>query len=275
MAEEKKGFILYADIIHTVSQLDDTTAGVLFKHLLNYVNDNNPVSNSQLINVAFEPIKQQLKRDLRKYQTKKERWSKAGKAGAEARKLKKQGNDSTSVNNRNDCSTIATIVNFPSSIVSHLDNFPTLIKVVKFTSTFSTVNVKDTVNVIDNANVTVNDSVNVNDKVLLNNNTSLKENILENKMIININSLEKYINTTSFLEEVAIYSQKNPKIEDIKKLIPQFIIGNKDDSKTSHREIGEHKKHFKNWVKTQLNKSPKQTRVKFRNESVKTYTKDI
>ena len=39
MAEEKKGFILYSDIIHTIEKLTDEQAGVLFKHILKYVND--------------------------------------------------------------------------------------------------------------------------------------------------------------------------------------------------------------------------------------------
>ena len=34
MAEEKKGFILYSDIIHTIKKLTDEQAGVLFKHIL-------------------------------------------------------------------------------------------------------------------------------------------------------------------------------------------------------------------------------------------------
>ena len=42
MAEEKKGFILYSDIIHTIEKLTDEQAGVLFKHILKYVNDENP-----------------------------------------------------------------------------------------------------------------------------------------------------------------------------------------------------------------------------------------
>ena len=43
MAENKKGFVLYADLIHTVKLLEDEQAGKLFKHVLSYVNDENPV----------------------------------------------------------------------------------------------------------------------------------------------------------------------------------------------------------------------------------------
>ena len=68
MAENKKSFILYCDIMHTIEHLTDETAGKLFKHILNYVNDKDPVTDDLTIKIAFEPIKQQLKRDLVKYE---------------------------------------------------------------------------------------------------------------------------------------------------------------------------------------------------------------
>lgn len=64
MAENKKSFILYCDLIHTIKKLPDDKAGLLFKHLLSYVNDENPITDDLLVEVAFEPIKRQLKRDL-------------------------------------------------------------------------------------------------------------------------------------------------------------------------------------------------------------------
>ena len=67
MAENKKSFILYCDIIHTIEKLDDVDAGKLFKHVLRYVNDMNPETDHLITEIAFEPIKQQLKRDLVKY----------------------------------------------------------------------------------------------------------------------------------------------------------------------------------------------------------------
>jgi hypothetical protein len=67
MAKDKKGFILYSDLIHTINKLSDEQAGKLFKHILEYVNDKNPESD-QFTEVVFEPIKQTLKRDLQKYE---------------------------------------------------------------------------------------------------------------------------------------------------------------------------------------------------------------
>jgi len=75
MATDKKSFILYCDLIHTVNKLPDETAGKLLKHILAYVNDLNPETNDILVEVAFEPIKQAMKRDLKKWETELERKS--------------------------------------------------------------------------------------------------------------------------------------------------------------------------------------------------------
>jgi hypothetical protein len=79
MAKDKKSFLLYCDIIHTVEKLDDVQAGKLFKHLLKYVNDQDPTPENPLIEIAFEPIKQSLKRDLIKYEGIRERNSENAK----------------------------------------------------------------------------------------------------------------------------------------------------------------------------------------------------
>lgn len=68
MAKDKKSFILYTDLINTVSKLPDQKAGKLFKLILEYVNDLNPQVNDLILEVAFEPIKQQLKRDLKRWE---------------------------------------------------------------------------------------------------------------------------------------------------------------------------------------------------------------
>ncbi len=85
MAKDKKSFILYCDAIHTIEKLSDTDAGQLLKHLLRYVNDQNPTTDNALVEIAFEPIKQQLKRDLIKFEGVKVSRSEAGKAGANKR----------------------------------------------------------------------------------------------------------------------------------------------------------------------------------------------
>lgn len=68
MAKDKISFLLYCDLIHTVGKLTDVKAGQLFKHVLDYVNDKDPKTDDFIIEITFEPIKQFLKRDLKKYQ---------------------------------------------------------------------------------------------------------------------------------------------------------------------------------------------------------------
>lgn len=64
MAEGKRSFVLYCDLLGVVEKLSDDDAGKLMKHLLQYVNDLEPVAPSTLIDIVFEPIRQHLKRDL-------------------------------------------------------------------------------------------------------------------------------------------------------------------------------------------------------------------
>ena len=90
MAKDKKGFILYADLIKVVSKLPDETAGKLFKIILSYVNDLDVCIDDLLLEIAFEPIKNQLKRDLIKFEEVKSKRSDAGKRSAELRALKKE-----------------------------------------------------------------------------------------------------------------------------------------------------------------------------------------
>ena len=68
MAENKKSFILYADLINNIDHLTNEEKGMLFNHLLEYVNDMNPVLEDRLILTAWKPIERQLKRDLLKFE---------------------------------------------------------------------------------------------------------------------------------------------------------------------------------------------------------------
>lgn len=94
MADNKKSFLLYCDLIHTVQKLSDEQAGKLFKHVLEYVNDLNPETEDLLTEVCFEPIKQNLKRDLRKYEEIRKQKSEAGKKGM-AKRWAKDNTDNT------------------------------------------------------------------------------------------------------------------------------------------------------------------------------------
>lgn len=118
MAKDKNSFILYTDLIGTVSKLPDDKAGQLFKIILDYVNDLNPQVDDILLQVAFEPVKQQLKRDLKKWEGEKVSRSEAGRVGGqrsgEARRSKTKQNEATlqfaSKNEANEAVTVTVNV---------------------------------------------------------------------------------------------------------------------------------------------------------------------
>ena len=132
MAENKKSFVLYCDLIHTVEQLPDDVAGKLFKLILNYTNDNNPEVDDVLLSVAFEPIKRQLKRDLKDWEHQKQKRSEAGKKGMQSRwkDNKTITKDNTVITNDNNVKNAIT-------------------KITDTVTVTDTVNVTDTVTVTD------------------------------------------------------------------------------------------------------------------------------
>jgi len=81
MAENKKSVLLYCDIIHTIEKMDNETAGAFFKHYLRYINDQNPTTKNLIIDIAFESVKQNLKRDLKKWEQRAEKSRANGKLG--------------------------------------------------------------------------------------------------------------------------------------------------------------------------------------------------
>jgi hypothetical protein len=81
MAENKKSFVAYCDWEETFEELSDEEAGKLVKHLFKYVNDKNPETSDKLTKMCFIPIKQSLKRDLKKYEKYVEKQSVNGKKG--------------------------------------------------------------------------------------------------------------------------------------------------------------------------------------------------
>lgn len=112
MAENKKSFILYTDQKDLFNKLPDADAGKLIKHIFSYVNDENPTTDNLLIEVAFEPIKRQMKRDLQKWDKAIQQRSEAGKASAESRRKAKEllekenSTKSTAVESRSTKSTV-------------------------------------------------------------------------------------------------------------------------------------------------------------------------
>jgi len=103
MAEGKKSFTAYCDWKDTFDSLPDDKAGQLIKHLFAYVNDENPNTDDILIKAVFAQIKATLKRDLKKWEAKREqnkanalkRWNKNDANVCE--RIKRNANDAVSV----------------------------------------------------------------------------------------------------------------------------------------------------------------------------------
>lgn len=99
MATDKKSFVLYCDLIHTIDQLTNEQAGDLFKHILKYVNDQNPQTDNVITRIAFEPIKQALKRDLLKYESIRQRNSENARKRWDATAYDRIPNDTKNADN--------------------------------------------------------------------------------------------------------------------------------------------------------------------------------
>lgn len=89
MAEDKSSAVVYADWGSIFDKLEDAEAGRLIKHFFNYIRDKNPEAPDRLTDIAFEPIKLQLKRDLVKWGKTVEKKSESGVLG----NLKRWNND--------------------------------------------------------------------------------------------------------------------------------------------------------------------------------------
>jgi hypothetical protein len=123
MAENKKSFILYADISATVDNLPLEAKGALFQMIVDYVNDRNPSTEDLLLKVAFEPIKSKLKRDLVKWEEIKEKRSKAGKKSAEQKQHMSTHVECVEQNEQ--VSTVNVNDNVNVSVINDFNNKPT------------------------------------------------------------------------------------------------------------------------------------------------------
>jgi hypothetical protein len=124
MAENKKSFVLYVDYIHTIMKLPDESAGRLLKHLFMYCNDEDPTTDDILVDLTFEPIKQQLKRDLKRWEGIKDKRSKAGQKSGESRRKKaeQKGTNRTSVPFVEQSGTKRTVTDTVTVTVNDTDN---------------------------------------------------------------------------------------------------------------------------------------------------------
>lgn len=172
MAEEKKSFLLYCDQRNIFEMLTDEQAGRLIKTIYSYVNDENPSVDELYLKLAFEPIKLQLKRDLKRWGSVKQERSKAGILG----NLKRYNED---------------LYNKVVNGDIELDEAQKVAKARKSSQSDTNVAVTDnvTVTVTDNVNVNVNDTVNDIDKV---NNTKNSKKEFSDDVILCVKNCIKY-----------------------------------------------------------------------------------
>lgn len=105
--EGKKSFVLYTDHRDLVHALADEQAWKLLKHIFSYVNDEDPDTEDQIVKIAFESFKKDLKRDLNKRKEIREKrseawkmwwakkWNDNAKRGFEAKQAKTSKNKQT------------------------------------------------------------------------------------------------------------------------------------------------------------------------------------
>jgi hypothetical protein len=84
--QNRRGFILHPDLIHTVRKLPPDKAGELFMLILRYTNGEDATPSDLLLEIAFEPIRQQLDRNREKYDEMCKRQSINGKRGGRPKK---------------------------------------------------------------------------------------------------------------------------------------------------------------------------------------------
>lgn len=109
MAEGKKTFIFYSDWINMVREMPNEDAGILLKHILSYVNDEEPTTDNLLVKMAFGHMKPMLKSDLDKWHSIREKRKISGAKGGKASAKQKQAsakqvqavNDNVNVYNNN------------------------------------------------------------------------------------------------------------------------------------------------------------------------------
>lgn len=112
MATDKFKFQLRTDYVKTFEKLTDEEAGKLVKHLFKYVNgldeDPDPIHSDKLIELLFEPIKQDLKIDLKRWrekcnknrQTSRDYWDSVAKERSESNGIQTVSNGNRTVSDK-------------------------------------------------------------------------------------------------------------------------------------------------------------------------------
>ena len=224
MAENKKSFLLYADYESLFSELSDEEAGKLIKVVFKYVNDENPIVTDKMLNIAFIPIKLQLKRDLKRWDNKITKRAESGRLGGiksgEIRALNSKQNEANEANASNSKQTKQSEAN-------------------------EAVTVTDTVTVND----TVTDTF-INIKEREKENPSLFQIFLTENQIQNNDALE-FLSSESWFESKAMQLKSETAI--ITEKAKDFLVNLRHRDKLEGKQLADFREHFVNWFK--LNRS--------------------
>jgi len=240
MAQNKKSFVLYCDLIDNIDHLINEEKGILFNHLLEYVNDKNPVLEDRVLISVWKPIQRQLKRDLEKYEEKKGKKSISGREGNLKRWNLDLYNDyKKGVYNLAQAESIAN-----GRKVSHTDKVPSQMV----------------------ANIAVND--NDNDNVI--NNKRDEDEIFNNEYLSKYKIYcSELVKDTAFLESInrihKISMDKEVCMLTIVKYLKLFLE-HINISKEKHENKGKFNTHFSNWLRRQptIEKTiPKQKPIRY------------
>lgn len=88
MAENKKKVVVYIDWLNHFEDLTDEELGKLMRHFFEYINDLNPVLEDRLLKIAWKPIENALKRDLKKWEQYIDKQKDNGSKGGRPKKPK-------------------------------------------------------------------------------------------------------------------------------------------------------------------------------------------
>lgn len=227
MAENKKSALIYADLLKTVEHLPDDVAGRLFKTILLYINDENPVVEELLVKIAFEPVKQQMRRDLKKWEDTKEVKSQNGAIG----NLKRWHLD---------------------LYKKYIDEKITLIEALEIANNRKR-SQPDRLASQSIANIAVNvtDTVTVNDTVT----DTVKKDVVVNKPspsnFFTIHDFESIVSIgNNEFTMLACRKTKRPR-EELEELRAEFVKDQKGLTKLAWKDEPDAKNHFINWVKKQ------------------------
>ena len=236
MAENKKSFVLYADLISNIDHLTNEEKGILFNHLLEYVNDMNPILEDRLILTAWKPIERQLKRDLQKYEGTKEERSKSGILG--------------------------NLKRYHLDLYKEVKSGKITIERAQSIATSRKASHSDT-------KLAVNDNDNVNDNVII---KRAEENLIEDifkKVSINYPIYAKQLlSDARYIEALSTNQIKDPNKDVCKNTTHKYLklfLSHLNEYKHVHNNKKEFSANFSNWLRKQtiVKVYPKQDEIRY------------